>query len=492
MIEISGLTVAAPDGRRIIDGLDLCISRGRVTVVIGMSGSGKSTTARALTGRLPQEISVVSDGGVGSSGLRFGYVPQHPSQALGPSVKVGTALRDIAKATRGRGIHLDFDDILTRAALGTEHELLHRFPHQLSGGQQQRLVLAHALMSAPDVLVMDEPTTGQDSATRRSLLDEIDRLRDNGITVLLLTHDLGAARDVADEVAVMHGGRVVEHGSSDDVFTHPSHPAAREIFFADEYSNWPKSATPGDEVLVIRGLTARHGRRAVVEDFNLTLRAGTSTAFVGPSGVGKTTVARCIAGLHRPAAGDLLLHGKEIARSVNRRTTAEVAAIGYVFQDAKASLDPYRTVREQIVDGAVRLRGMTRDAASEQARALCEHIGLPQEVADRVPAGLSGGEAQRAAIARALAPRPEVLICDEVTTGLDPIARQRILRLLRSTVDDFGVALIMISHDSSVIRAVADVVCQFDRHDGTRRLGRSGSTWCAPSPSPARTGTSTN
>ncbi|QNP74601.1 ABC transporter ATP-binding protein [Streptomyces roseirectus] len=431
-------------GRAIVDGVSLRVVAGRVTALVGASGSGKTTTGLALLGEFPPGAAVT---GEVRAADRAGYVPQHPAAALNPARRVSALLRDIARTRpreerRGRVL-----DALRDAQLPDAEPLLRRFPHQLSGGQQQRVTLAQALLLGARVVVADEPTTGQDALTKSRVVEELAALAARGIAVVLLSHDLDVVGALADEVHVMRAGRVVESGPADRLRLTPGHAWTRELFDAARPFTSPETA-PGEPVVEIRDLTARHRRADVVRVPRLTLHQGECLAVVGRSGSGKTTLARALAGLHRAYDGEVTLDGARLPRSLRDRSRAQLAAVQYVFQDARAAFDEHRTVLDQVSRTAVRLRGAGAEAAREEARETLAGLGLTESLWDRQPTGLSGGELQRAALARALLAHPRVLLCDEITSALDPVTRRTILDtltgLLRTRPD---LTLVLITHD---------------------------------------------
>ncbi|CCW11184.1 Putative ABC transporter, ATP-binding protein [Rhodococcus aetherivorans] len=267
---------------------------------------------------------------------------------------------------------------------------------------------------------------------------------------MLVTHDLDAVRAVAQRVIVMGGGRVLETGDAAILpVAAPRIPQTR----ADSADCRP---TRADARLILDAVSAGYRNTEVLQRYSLSLQPGECLALHGPSGCGKTTAARVVAGLHPPTAGRVLLDGHPLAASVRRRTRHQAAAIGYVFQDAKAAFDPYRSVWDQILRGPTRLRGATGPEAAAAARRALDQVGLAERITRQHPSALSGGEAQRAALARVLAVEPSLLICDEVTTGLDPASRQRVLDILSDLVRTQRISLLMISHDGAVVDAVAD------------------------------------
>ncbi|MEV3929925.1 ATP-binding cassette domain-containing protein [Streptomyces sp. NPDC049944] len=454
---LTALTVEV-DGRTLVDRVSLRIRPGTVTALVGASGSGKTTTGLALLGEYPAGARVTGEVTVPEA--RIGYVPQHPAAVLNPALRTGALLRDLARlqvrdlprSRRRAAARERVDRALADAQLTRADKVLSRYPHQLSGGQQQRVVLAQALLLGARVVVADEPTTGQDALTRSRVADRLGALAARGIAVLLLSHDLDVVRELADEVLVMRGGRVVEQGPAHRILDTPAHPWTRELLAGPRTLPYADPERIGTEVLTVGGLTARHrsggARVPVLSVDRLALRRGECLAVVGRSGSGKTTLGRCLAGLHRDHTGQVLLDGVALPRSLRDRSRAQLAAVQYVFQDARAAFDEHRPVLDQVARTAVRLHGSGRREATEEAGRVLADLGLDAGLVRRPPGRLSGGELQRAALARALLARPRVLVCDEITSGLDPVARRSLLDLLATLIrrqDAPGVVLI--THD---------------------------------------------
>ena len=453
--EISDLCVEV-DGRTIVDGVRLRVLPGRVTALVGASGSGKTTTGLALLGEYPAGARVTGEVRRPGDGP-VGYVPQHPAAVLNPARRVSALLDDIARPhvrhlprTERRGAARELVlRAMADAQLPDAADLLRRYPHQLSGGQQQRVVLAQALLLGARVIVADEPTTGQDVLTRSGIVDRLAAVAARGIAVVLLSHDLDVVRALADDVLVLRAGRVVESGPVRQLWEAPRHEWTRRLLEAQRTAPPGKApADTGQPALEVRDMTAVHDRGTPVLSLpHLALHRGECLAVVGRSGSGKTTLARCLAGLHRDHDGEILLDGTPLPRSLRHRGRAQLAAVQYVFQDSRTAFDEHRPVLAQVARTAVRLRGTDQESATAEARTTLARLGLADELTRR-PGELSGGELQRAALARALLARPRVLICDEITSGLDTVTRRGLLDLLTTLVRDHAdLALVLITHD---------------------------------------------
>ncbi|MCA1278838.1 ABC transporter ATP-binding protein [Saccharopolyspora sp. 7B] len=485
VVEVGGLNVSL-DSRPLVSDVSFAMAAGEVTALVGESGSGKTTTGLALLGEHPTwarvdgEVTVaghpVGPGRPPAAG-HLGYIPQHPAAALNPVRRVGSVLREIARRHLGPVARSERKELvrarvttaLRRAQLPDGQALLDRYPHQLSGGQQQRIVLAQALVCDPAVVIADEPTTGQDALTRAQIVEELRGLADQGIAVLLLTHDLDVVRQLAHRVLVMRGGAVVESGPAAAVLGSPEHDYTRLLVESQPDTRAPLAAAEDDReppVLAANDLVAGHrGRGRKVETLHgmsLDIGRGRRIAVVGRSGSGKTTLARCLAGLHPPRRGTIVLDGIPLAARLSGRSREQLADVQYVFQDARASFNEFAPVLDQVARTAERLRGIDRQQARRRAAEWFERVGLDAEITARRPDSLSGGELQRAALVRALLAEPRVLICDEITSGLDTVTQAELLVLLKELQRTAECALVLITHDLGVVADLAEHVVIVD------------------------------
>ena len=507
-----GVSFAGGSGPASAD-VDLDLVPGRVLALVGESGSGKSVTALGALGLLPDTAVVTgsarvlapgpdgrgsSGDGAGPDGIELvgaaravlddargrlvGTVFQEPTTALDPletiASQIGEAVRAHASRRPARpALRARVRELLARAGLG-EGDGLERIarshPHQLSGGQLQRVCIALAMACDPPVLIADEPTTALDVTVQAGILDLLRSLTDTGVAVLLITHDMGVVADVADDVAVMRAGRIVERGGVREIFARPAHPCTRELLAAvprldplrqeDPFaavvreSEAPGGAA-GEPVVEVRDLNVvyRSGRRTVhaVRDASLRIAPGEVLGLVGESGSGKSTIAGTLTGLVPVASGSVRVCGVEVARARRRALLPARRATGVVHQNPASSLNPRRTAGASIAEPMVVHGGFSPARRRARVAELLEAVRLPTVMADRYPHEMSGGQRQRVAIARALALDPRLIIADEPTSALDVSVQAVVLDLLRSLQAELGFACLFVSHDLAVVDAVA-------------------------------------
>src|SRR5216683_6745780 len=360
-------------------------------------------------------------------------------------------------------------DMMEQVRLPEVERIFASYPHRLSGGQRQRIMIAMALVLEPKLLIADEPTTALDVTTQKQILTLIrDLQRDHGTAVLFITHDMGVVAEIADRVAVMRSGRLVETGSLDGILRQPSMEYTRNLLAAvpSLVPRPPRPETREPVVLEANELSKVYRERsflgkarevAAAKDVTLTLRKGRTLGIVGESGSGKSTVARCILRLIDPTSGGIRLVGREISELSRRLLQPHRKRIQIIFQDPYRSLNPRITVGESIAEGPINY-GMPRTDALKKARELLELVDLPADSVSRYPHQFSGGQRQRIAIARALALDPDVLVADEAVSALDVSVQAQVLELLDEIQQRLGIALLFITHDLRVAAQICDEV----------------------------------
>ncbi|HEY0188375.1 MAG TPA: ABC transporter ATP-binding protein [Cellulomonas sp.] len=492
MLEITDLTVTfrtASGPVTAVDGVSLSVAPGETLALVGESGSGKSTVAFATVGLLPDQATVTGRVRVGSTvttgataqelrtvrGAGAAMVFQEPSTALNPLMRVGDqiveAIRNHRRVTAGEAKERALD-LLRQVEIPTPERKLRAYPFELSGGQRQRVVLAMALANSPRLLIADEPTTALDVTVQAEVLDLLRRLAaETGTSILLVTHNMGVVADLADRVAVMSGGQIVETGPVRDVLRSPAHPYTRRLLAAvprlvveqpsadhqaDDERPEPDDGGP-EPVIALRDVrvTFGRGRGAVhaLRGIDLTVAPGETLGVVGESGSGKTTAARVVLGLTRPDAGEVRVLGTDMLHGPARRHRAVRRRLGVVLQDPAASLDPRLTVRDCILEPAAVHRHVLADP-QRRARELLDAVQLPASVLDRSPYELSGGQRQRVSLARALLLGPTLVVADEPTSALDVSVQDNVLTVLSELQAELGFACLFVSHDLAVVQRV--------------------------------------
>jgi peptide/nickel transport system ATP-binding protein len=474
--------------QRIIDGVSLQVRESETLCLVGESGSGKSVTSLSVMGLLQKGSLAPSSGSIKLVGeellhasdrrlrqlraTRMAMIFQEPMTALNPVVPVGRQIDEVLRA------HTDLDArarrerilaMMEQVRLPDVRRIFTSYPHRLSGGQRQRIMIAMALVLEPKLLIADEPTTALDVTTQKQILTLIrDLQRDHGTAVLFITHDMGVVAEIADRVAVMRGGKLVETGSLDGILREPQMEYTRNLL-SSVPSLVPRAARPESKEPIVleaidlgkvyreRSLFGKAREVAAAQDVTLTLRKGRTLGIVGESGSGKSTVARCIVRLIDPTSGSVRLAGREISELSRRLLQPHRKRIQIVFQDPYRSLNPRVTIGETIAEGPINY-GTPRKEALAKARELLELVDLPPDAISRYPHQFSGGQRQRIAIARALALDPDVLVADEAVSALDVSVQAQVLELLDEIQTRLGIALLFITHDLRVAAQICDDV----------------------------------
>ncbi|PPI21685.1 ABC transporter ATP-binding protein [Rathayibacter sp. AY1B1] len=493
LVRLDRLSVAYGE-QTVVHEVSLEIAPGEIVAVVGESGSGKSTTANAVLGLLPASGRIlggsieIAGGDVTRAsemelrrlrGRVVGLVPQDPMVGLDPTLRIGA---QVAEAVRLRGVDRRAVDAEVLEALGQagidDPQLRARqYPHELSGGLRQRALIAIALAGKPRLIIADEPTSALDVTVQKRILDHLQSLvREQGIALLIITHDLAVAADRADRVLVMRGGRVIEQGPPAEILVAPREEYTRALIDAAPGLGHggaivPRfdQVEPAPEILRIEKVVkdfALPGRRAdfrALDDVSFSVRAGQTLALVGESGSGKTTALRIALGLERASGGRVLVEGADLTHAGEKQWRPLRRRIQLVHQNPFAALDPRFTVLESVVEPLVSFGVGDRLTRLARAHELLDRVGLPDSFLSRLPAELSGGQRQRVAIARALALGPDLVLLDEPVSALDVSVQAQILELLVELQRDLGVAYLFISHDLAVVADVSHDIVVLNR-----------------------------
>jgi peptide/nickel transport system ATP-binding protein len=483
-----------------VDGVSFTVAAGKTLCIVGESGSGKSVTARSILQIVDAPGHIVAgsivlrreDGATidlaaenprgrrirSVRGREIAMIFQEPMSSLSPVHTVGDQIGEVLRlhlgmskaAARARTIEL-----LSQVEIPSPDKAVDRYPFQFSGGMRQRTMIAMALACNPKLLIADEPTTALDVTTQAEILDLIHRLqRAHGMAVLFITHDMGVVAEIADEVAVMYNGRIVERGPVDTIFHAPQDPYTQRLIGSvlklerrAEIRTARTAREPGPPIVQIRNLTmqfaAEAGGTRAVDDVSLDLFPGETLGVVGESGSGKTTLGRCLLRVYDPTAGEIRYRRGD-GSTVDVMTADKPTLLAcrremrMIFQDPVGSLNPRMTVA-QIIGEPLLVNGIAKDKALDDRVAhLMKQVGLEPAWRERYPHAFSGGQRQRIGIARAIALEPRVIVADEATSALDVSLRAQMLDLLMELQDRLGLAYLFISHDIGVIRYMCDRV----------------------------------
>jgi len=490
ILQVQGLRISLPAGAdraHALESLDLTVNPGEIVCLVGESGSGKSLAANAVMRLLPEPHVHVSAGRIlldgedlaGKSpaemrairGNRVAMIFQEPMTALNPQKTIGWQIDEVLRLhtpLSRKGRRAKVLEILSEVQIPDPESTYDGYPHQISGGQRQRVMIAMALVLRPRLLIADEPTTALDVTTQKQILHlirELQRQHDTGI--LFITHDFGVVAEIADRIAVLRLGELVESGPARQILHAPRHEYTRSLIAAVPALTPPlhKDLADAPTVLQARGLSKMFGRGglfsgrrkpvAAVRGLGFDLRQGETLGIVGESGSGKTTVARMVTRLLGPDAGEVMIEGHDLTRADRAQLRQMRRQIQMIFQDPMASLNPRKRVIDLIAQGPI-VHGMPVAEAHERARELLSLVELSPSAAERYPHEFSGGQRQRIGIARAIAMEPRVIVADEPVSALDVSVQAQVLRLLADLRDRLNLSLLFVTHDLRVAAQLCD------------------------------------
>ncbi|TFY87384.1 ABC transporter ATP-binding protein [Pseudomonas kairouanensis] len=494
LVDVRQLSVTYRSGghaNQAVRGLSFAIAQGETVAIVGESGSGKSTLANAILGLLPNNAQISAgqlwvDGNDlthgnerqkrAVRGRTVGLVPQDPMVSLNPTLRIGQQIAEaliLAKGKRYPGIDADIVELLQQVGIDKPVLRARQYPHELSGGMRQRVLIAIALAGNPRLIIADEPTSALDVTVQRKILDHLQRLvSERGISLLIITHDLGVATDRADRILVMQQGELVEQGPPRQILTAPQHEYTRALIGAapafakrrepliriDPMQEPILSLKNVGKTFVLPSVKGEDNRFVALENLNLEVYPGQTLAIVGESGSGKSTALRIALGLETPTQGQVWFEQQDVTHLSWRDFRPLRQRLQLVQQNPFAALDPRFTVFDSIVEPLVSFGLLKGPALEQAARELISRVHLPVSFLDRLPRELSGGQCQRVAIARALALKPDLLLLDEPVSALDVSVQAHILDLLEELQREMGIAYVLVSHDLSVVANFAHEV----------------------------------
>ena len=468
----------APKDIEIVHGVSFQLEKGKVLGLIGESGAGKSTIGLSSMayGRGGVRITggevfvngrdILKAGAAGLRALRgreVTYVAQSAAAAFNPAKKI---MEQVIETTLMHGLATRAEAearavaLFGKLGLPNPQTFGDRYPHQVSGGQLQRAMTAMALCPEPDLVVFDEPTTALDVTTQIDVLAAIkEAIHATGVAALYITHDLAVVAQVSDDIMVLRHGKTVEYGTVSQIIETPKEDYTRALVSVHAIAHEEKPAT-AEPVLKVENVTARYKGTNfdVLKNVSVELHPGQTLAVVGESGSGKSTLARAITGLLPPSQGRITFAGRELSRELKDRKPDDLRELQMIYQMADVAMNPRHTVATIIGRPLEFYFGLKGDAKRKRVQELLDEIEMGKGFADRYPAELSGGQKQRVCIARALAAKPKLIICDEVTSALDPLVAAGILRLLLDLQKIEGVAYLFITHDLATVKSIADSI----------------------------------
>ena len=481
LLQIRGLKIEGRSGEQwqeIVHGIDLDLRRGEVLGLIGESGAGKSTIGLAAMG-FARDGCRISGGEIVFDGIdlmlategekrrlrgaHIAYVAQSAAAAFNPAHRL---IDQFVEAPTQHGLsgraesEAEAIDLYRRLQLPEPESIGFRYPHQVSGGQLQRAMTAMAMACKPDLIIFDEPTTALDVTTQIEVLASIrSAVEQFGTAALYITHDLAVVAQMTDRIMVLRHGHLVEEDDTRTMLKAPKQAYTKELWSVRSYRKPDAPAPDGEPLVSLENVTAGYTRDDVLKNVSIAIHKQRTVAVVGESGSGKSTTARVIAGLLPPRQGRVRFAGEVLPADYRDRTREQLRKLQMIYQMPDTALNPRQQVREVIGRPLQLYFNMDSTARESRIRELLDMIELePADFIDRLPSELSGGQKQRICIARALAAEPELVICDEVTSALDQLVAEGILKLLQRLQDDLGLAYMFISHDIGTVRAISDEV----------------------------------
>ena len=461
---------------QIVKGVDVTLKRGEILGLIGESGAGKSTLGLAAMGFARPGCKIVG-GSIEFDGIdllklndselrnlhgsRIAYVAQSAAASFNPAHRL---INQTIEATVAHGIldlasaQKDAIELYRDLQLPDPENIGQRYPHQVSGGQLQRVMTAMAMSSRPDLIIFDEPTTALDVTTQVEVLTAMRTIVEKYNTAAIyITHDLAVVAQMADAIKVLRYGETVEDAPTRQMISDPKEAYTQSLWAVRSIEKPLQPAI--DSILEINQVHASYGNSVkVLNNISIKVPRGQTLAVVGESGSGKSTAARAITGLLPPLEGEILFNGKALPAALKNRSKEQLKSIQMIYQMADTAMNPRHTIRDIIGRPLSFYLGLTGQALDQRIMQLLLLIELDESFLDRYPSELSGGQKQRVCIARALAAEPELIICDEVTSALDQIVQEGILKLLLRLQEELGIIYIFITHDIATVRAIADQV----------------------------------